>query len=102
MRRMRCLEETTCQYPWRRVISPAGKQSSTMKRAADFKKAMENPEESISVVMGYSAQTGGTEHARRAHSKEQWTIAKVVPDEAISWEEVQNHAAERLAELTYA
>ena len=74
------------------------KASSTMKRAADFKKAMENPEESISVVMGYSAQTGGTEHARRAHEGAV-DEAKVVPDEAISWEEVQSRAAERLAEL---
>jgi len=74
----------------------AGKKAaSAVKRAADFKQAMDNPQESIAVVMGYNARAG--EHARRAHPGAV-DDTKVIPDD-LSWEEVQNHAAERLAEL---
>ena len=56
---------------------------------------MDNPIESIAVVMGYNAHAG--EHARRAHpgAVDEY---KVIPDD-LSWEEVQTRAAERLAEL---
>ncbi|MCP4244217.1 MAG: hypothetical protein GY772_27035 [bacterium] len=74
----------------------AGKKAaSAVKRAADFKQAMDNPQESIAVVMGYNARAG--EHARRAHPGAV-DDTKVIPDD-LSWEEVQNRAAERLAEL---
>ena len=77
----------------------AGKKAaSTMKRAADFKQAMDNPQESIAVVMGYNSQAEGTVHARSAHPGAV-DESKVIPDGELSWEEVQNRAAERLAEL---
>jgi len=71
------------------------KAADTMTRAADFKQAMDHPQESTALVMGFSSQAGGTPAVELSWEEVLAPIAELISLKKSDMEEAK-HAAEAL------